>query len=232
MPKIGNLQTGSSQLRFGPYGLPRGLAVGDSVWCHYRRRNVVIGSISDAQMQWFQAGRGSGTGLIVCGDLVRAVQMESVSAVAHHWGICADTVSNWRRVLGVPRMNRGSKAVFQELFAGRLSDEQLARGRIRSKSKKSIDKMSMSKRGRPMHRNTRKALTAAVTRPKTRSHRHAISEAMKAADIIPPNCVRWTEAEIRLLGTEPDAVVAMQLGKSVDAVRKQRKRLNIPRFGS
>ena len=42
---------------------------------------------------------------------------------------------------------------------------------------------------------------------------------------------RWTEAELALLGTLPDAEVARQIGKTVEAVRVMRTKLGLPRPG-
>ena len=41
---------------------------------------------------------------------------------------------------------------------------------------------------------------------------------------------RWTEAEVQLLGTLPDAEVARMIGKSVNGVRVKRTRLGVPTF--
>jgi hypothetical protein len=39
---------------------------------------------------------------------------------------------------------------------------------------------------------------------------------------------RWTKAQVALLGKEPDDVVAAKTGRSVEAVRIKRTRLDIP----
>jgi hypothetical protein len=38
----------------------------------------------------------------------------------------------------------------------------------------------------------------------------------------------WTRAQLRLVGEEPDAVVAAKVGRSVGAVKRQRVRLGLP----
>jgi hypothetical protein len=40
----------------------------------------------------------------------------------------------------------------------------------------------------------------------------------------------WTAAQVRLLGTDHDEVIAKQIGKRVGAVRVKRVRLKIPMF--
>jgi hypothetical protein len=43
-----------------------------------------------------------------------------------------------------------------------------------------------------------------------------------------PKCRPWTEAELSLLGTEPDSDVARRIGRPYVAVRDKRNQLNIP----
>jgi DNA-binding Xre family transcriptional regulator len=52
--------------------------------------------------------------MILCGDLVRAIKLESVWAIKHWWGVSRATVTTWRRALGVPRTNPGTRQLFQE----------------------------------------------------------------------------------------------------------------------
>ena len=41
-------------LRFGPYSMPKGFRIGDSIACAYRGRDVVAAAITDAPVQWFK----------------------------------------------------------------------------------------------------------------------------------------------------------------------------------
>ena len=82
-----------------------------------------------------------------------------------------------------------------------------------------------------MHENTRKALLKAVKRPKSESHREAISLAHKAKGTRPPENGRpWTKAEEKRLGKIPDRILAVELDRSVDSIRKRRTRLQIPKY--
>lgn len=185
----------SERLRFGPYRM-RKKAVGDSVRCLYRQRKVVVTAISDAPIPWPRTGNGAASGLIVCDDLERAITKESQAAVMHHWGVSDQTVTNWRRALGVSRMNPGSAEVHREVFAGRWSDAQIELGRKRSHSKRAIAKMIESKRGKPIHPNTVIALRATAGKPKTDLHRAAMSQAHRKRGTVPPGGGRtWSEAE-------------------------------------
>src|SRR6266700_2528761 len=90
------------KLLFGPYRMPR-CKIGRWLTCRRRGKVRVVG-ISDALITWpmTRPERGGGhLSLILCGDLVRAVQSESEVAVAHHWRVSKLTVWAWRKALGV-----------------------------------------------------------------------------------------------------------------------------------
>ena len=80
---------------YGPYKSPK-FRLGDKMPCEHRGREVVVGSISEANIQWpVHEGRGPRSP-ILCGDLICAVKTESEIAVAFHWRVSVATVSNWR----------------------------------------------------------------------------------------------------------------------------------------
>src|SRR5207253_9675449 len=83
------------KLLFGPYSPPR-TRRGKFLICEMRG-TVKVGNYSDGPIPWPMKWRTRS--LILCGDLVRAVQQESALAVAHHWAVCTDIVSKWRRSL-------------------------------------------------------------------------------------------------------------------------------------
>jgi hypothetical protein len=75
---------------------------------------VVVTSWTDAPIPWPRcraAGtHGGGSGLLLAGDLVKAVRQESAAAVCHWWGVTPGVVWRWRKGLGVERMaNDGSR---------------------------------------------------------------------------------------------------------------------------
>ncbi len=220
----------STILRFGPYSMPQGFGIGDTIACAYRGRDVVIGGITDAPVQWFMIRNTGKPFVILCGDLIRAVQTESEAAIAHNWGVNKTTVWKWRKALDVGRMNSGTTLVFRTLFESRIPEEVIEKGRRKSRSKASRQKMIRSKTGQAMHENTRKALLKAVKHPKSQSHREALSRANKARGTLPPNGRPWTKAEDKRLGMAPDRALALELDRSVDAIRKRRTRLQIPKY--
>ena len=94
-------------LLFGPYWPPQ-TSRGKFLVCE-RRGKVKVGGYSDGPIPWpikFGAGPSS---IILCGDLVRAVKLESASTVARHWGVSTATVKQWRKVLEVEFYNAGTR---------------------------------------------------------------------------------------------------------------------------
>jgi len=85
------------KLLYGPYTPPR-TRRGRFLPCELRG-TVKVGGYSAGPIPWPKKWRTRS--LILCGDLVRAVQQESALAVAHHWAVCAEIVSRWRRALEV-----------------------------------------------------------------------------------------------------------------------------------
>jgi hypothetical protein len=75
------------------------------------RGNLKVGGYTNALIPWPTA-TGHHKQLIVYGDLVKAVRTESRPAVSYHFGIAPQTVTEYRRCLGVERLNPGSMRLF------------------------------------------------------------------------------------------------------------------------
>src|SRR5437773_136171 len=86
-----------AKLLFGPYRPPRARPR-KLLFCEWRG-TVKVGDYSDGPIPWPMKWRTRS--LILCGDLVRAVQQESALAVAKHWGVCTAVVNKWRKALEV-----------------------------------------------------------------------------------------------------------------------------------
>src|SRR5450759_815599 len=91
------------RLRFGPYA-PPALKVGDQIICEIRGFTPVVG-FSGGRIPWPWTHRLNARWpyrrrvqgpLILCGDLVRAVRMESNRAVSYWWGVSDGIVTQWR----------------------------------------------------------------------------------------------------------------------------------------
>ena len=103
---------------------------GSTLVCSLKGRQRV-GGLTEAPIPWpYSAERagGSGRSLIVCDDLIKAVQVESVQAICHHWGVGRKVVGEWRKALGVGRMTAGTTARWTELAPKRLTKAARSKG--------------------------------------------------------------------------------------------------------
>jgi hypothetical protein len=100
----------------GDYSPPK-FRVGDKLYCELRQKDVVVGGISDGIIEWPTAKKTGKRSLILCGDLVRAVQVESGMALSYHFGVNIHTVSNWRKALGVGQYTDGTLRLHQITYA-------------------------------------------------------------------------------------------------------------------
>ena len=100
----------NTKLIFGPYRPPR-CRIGGHLRCAIRGV-VIVRGMSDTPIQWPITHRHAidkRPSLILCGDMVKAIRQESASAVAHHFGVTAQTVTKWRKALGVDRQTPGTR---------------------------------------------------------------------------------------------------------------------------
>jgi len=123
----------------GPYKAPRcrlGKPLYDLI-----AGDLVVRAISDAPISW-PIGRAGAAGKgrpILCGDLLRAVKLESNAAVMTNWGVSRWTVERWRRALGVPRMNPGTLALWRAMTPAKVQRPDVvikARAGSRRRAKK------------------------------------------------------------------------------------------------
>jgi hypothetical protein len=119
------------KLLHGPYAPPP-LARGDRATCLLRDCDVVITSWSDARIPWPRCralGSRGGSGLLLAGDLARAVRTESAAALRYWWRASSTAVFNWRQALGVHGLgtegSRRLRHALNEELAARLRDEPL-----------------------------------------------------------------------------------------------------------
>jgi hypothetical protein len=203
----------------GPYRMPR-YRIGRLLRCTIRGE-VRVDAISAGRIAWPQTRVGrpdrKGAGMlsmIVCGDLERAVRCESNQAVAYWWGVNVNTVSLWRKALGVGRATEGSSRLHRETLA------ELLDGGAREKLQASLRSPERAgKIGDAQRRRTRPAATVEKMRQARRGIRHTAEarEKMRQAQLARYAAVpRWSAADDALLGTMPDTAVAELLGTMPD----------------
>ena len=92
----------------GPYRRPR-CRVGDFLECAHRGR-VAVAGFTAVPVRWPYAFQPNGRpGLIICGDLVRAVRAEGAMTVAQLFRVSRTTVARWWRRLGVNYPTGGTR---------------------------------------------------------------------------------------------------------------------------
>jgi hypothetical protein len=166
---------------------------------------------------------------ILTGDLVKAVRRESATAICYWWGVTPQTVTVWRKALGVGRATAGSSRLWQLNVAEVMTPEVRRRAAAGAASPEACAKKSTALRGKPPSPNAVAALVARNKPPRSLEHGQHISEALRRIGHRPPDGARlWTAEEDALLGTMPDAEVARRVGRTVRAVRARRRVLRIP----
>ena len=210
------------KLVYGPYRTPRTRA-GRYLFCEWRGK-VKVGEFSDAPIPWPMKEKYRS--LILCGDLVKALQRESATAVAYHWGVCVQTVSKWREVLGIERWTLGTaRLCIYTLTQSFTRERRLAISRQRKG--KAIPMSAAAKR------RFRQRLRDGWTPGRRRRMAARMKEIMRRIKEGPggrlgkPLENEWKAHEDRLLGTKPDGEVARELGRSRAGVALRRQKLGI-----
>jgi hypothetical protein len=196
------------------YRTPR-FRYGRQVFCELRGWVTVVG-LTEAPIPWpVGKGRRMKT-LILYGDLARAVRRESAVAVAHAWGVTAQTVTKWRRALGVPLATEGTSRLHRAYAAEPWA--QRARERL-----------AASKRGKPLPAHVREVLRKArLGTHLSEETRRKIGEASRRRGARPPKAGRlWTAEEDALQQLTP-AEVAERTGRTLGAVWHRRQALGLP----
>jgi hypothetical protein len=113
------------------------------------------------------------------GDLVDAVKAESVHAVAHHSGVRRELVWKWRKALGAPTWNEGSRRLHSLTQPERWDPKLLEGARKKSRSRKARANMSATRKARAQSPNLRDAAIEAAQRPNSGSFKRKMSRRMK-----------------------------------------------------
>jgi hypothetical protein len=208
----------------GRYATPR-FRYGARVQCEVRGEVVVVG-LSDAPIPW-PVGKphgGQGLSLVVYKGLAAAVRRESASAVCDWWGITAQTVSKWRKVLGVGQMTEGTSLLKSEAI--RDSEPMAAareRGWAKARDPERVRKIRESKLGKPRPDHVIEAMRQARLGAKASEEtRRKMSEAKKGKPRAPRK--DWADWELALLGEFPDEEVAKRTRRSYDSVGSMRRK--------
>ncbi|RWR28865.1 hypothetical protein D2T31_12190 [Sinirhodobacter populi] len=145
---------------------------------------VEVGGWTSAPIPWPRRKKTGRHSPILCGDLILAVSIESSAAIQHYWGVSEGTVWRWRQALGIGRVTPGTRERLRTETG--VPEVAAARGREIAASPESRCKMAASKRGKPIHPNTKVALSEAIKQPKPDGWGARANAWMRSVDHITP----------------------------------------------
>lgn len=193
------------------------------------RGEVEIVGLSDAPIPWPIGKRKQGKSLVVYQDLAKAVRSESNATVCELWGITPQTVTKWRKALGVERINAGTSQRLSQNMTPAKKAKMQARLRPTYRNPERNEKIRQARLGQPRPRHVIKRLRETnLGRQWTAEQR----EQLQAARIRrhPQNYRPWTATEDQLVRTRSVREVVEITGRSKGRVELRRKELGVNRL--
>jgi len=212
-------------LLFGPYHPPK-TRRGKFLFCEMRG-TVKVGDYSDGPIPW-PVKWGTRNSLILCGDLVRAVQVESAQGVAHHWGVRASTVTRYRKALQVERDTTGTRQLYRGNFQERLLPQANRLGAVFARRPRIRVKIFRRLVNQPLHAKVRAVFRALIQHPNSRKLQRRLFQTIRQHGWPRLEVTDWAPEEDKLLGTKPDLEIARLLGRSHANVMARRQGKDIP----
>jgi hypothetical protein len=219
------------RLLFGPYAAPV-FKDGDDGFCQVRGEVILCG-MTAARIPW-PVGKKKQRGararaIVVCGALADAVRQGAAQAVAFWWGVTAQTVTRWRKALGVGPTNEGMSRLrhdyFEEPWA--LAARDKAHAKARDPGRRA--KIAAAKRGKSRPAHVGAAMAAAHRGTRHSAARRNMSAAQRRREARPLKAGRpWSEEEDGLVRTLPVKEVAERTGRTLGAVYDRRRALGMP----
>jgi hypothetical protein len=194
--------------------------------------HAVFSLFTDARIPW-PIGQPKGIpakSLIIFSDLADAVRCESNQAVCHWWGVTPQTVTKWRKALGVGRRTAGSTRLRHDYFLEPWVRRAQAKAHDKARDPKRRAKIVASKTGKKRPPEVVKAMRQRMLGAKLSADtRRKMSKSHRARGTRPPAAgVPWTAAEDKLLRRLPAAEVAQRTGRTLAAVCLRRQKLGTP----
>src|SRR5262249_33223016 len=149
---------------------------------------------------WPVGKRGRAKAPVVAAGLGRVLRAEAAQAVAHWWGLSAQTVCLYRRALGIPRSTSGSHRLWQINYQEDVTPEVHARAVRAANTPEANARKGSAQRGMPLSEYLKKHFDRAgwVPSPETRARMSAAQKA-RGRDRQGGSGPPWTEAEDALL---------------------------------
>lgn len=210
----------------GTYRTPA-CKIGERVTC-LARGDVDVIKLSAGRIQWPIAVRPGigGRSLVLNWDLAEAVRRETNRAVCYWWGVTPQTVSKWRKALGVK--NTEATTRWRTMF-GKSAKMRKAITAMAAKARdpKRRAKIAAAKRGKPRPPGMMESLQQAnIGRKHTKAARANMSASHKKRerrgrmDLQP-----WTDAQNDLVRTLSPIQAATKTGRTLAAIYMQRHKL-------
>jgi hypothetical protein len=212
----------------GAYRTPR-FRYGHKVLCEVRGEVTICG-ITEAPIPWPIGKRGRGRhSLIVFKGLARAVRRESNQAVAYWWGVDPQTVSTWRRLLGVERATPGTSRLHSDYAGEPWADAMRRESVTKARDPERRAKTAAARRGHPRPPHVIEAMAEA----RRGSHhsdeaRRKISRTLRKRGVLVPGTILWTAGEDELVRTLPTQEAVRRTGRTLSAVKARRHPLGVP----
>ena len=216
------------KLHFGPYRTRR-FKYFQHVEC-LARGDVKIVKLTDARIPW-PIGRAQGAeSLVLFRGLARAVRREANQAVAYWFGVSEPTVKKWRRKLGVPPCNEGSRRLMVAIGKSPIRDAALKAMQAKARDPVRRAKIAAAKRGKPRPPQVAKMLrTLRIGRRASKATRQKMSQAQKRRGAWPPAAGEtWKAWEDKLVRKLSPAAAAARTGRTLSAVSQRRHTLRLP----
>lgn len=218
------------RLLFGPYKSPR-FKYGDIVMDEARDCEVIVVDISDARIPWPIGRRRetSARALIVYGKQANAVRQESNQAVCYWWSVTPQTVTKWRKALGVEPTNRGTSRFRSDNAHEAPAVQGLKKAITKAADPERRAKIAAAKKGKKRPRHVIEAMRRARQGTRhTEAARRKMSEAQRRRGARPPKAARpWTAEEDAIVMTLPASEVAKRTGRTMRAVYSRRSALKV-----
>jgi hypothetical protein len=216
----------------GTYRTPR-VRPGTVLSCEARDLDVVVSGYTDARIPWpvgYPRERGGFPALVVYDQFAAAARRESNQAICYWFGVSGQTVSKWRKSLGVVMTNPGTHRLrsdyTREPWAARARKKAWAKARDPERRRK----IAEAKRGKPRPRHVieamRKGRTGKPHPPQVRARLSAFLR--ERAKVFLPCGRRWEPWEDDLVRTRPAPEVARRTRRSLTSVYSRRGRLGVP----
>ncbi len=194
------------------------------------RGDVVIVKTSDAPIPWPMAKLPGGRkpGLVVFDGLLIALRTESNVAICHWWGVTGQTVTKWRRLLGIDQKTPGALRLRQQRLTPVLNE---ARHLIDYNAPERVQKIAAARTGKPRPKHVQAMLkTSRIGKPISAEHRQKLTEGFRRAGVRPPKAGKpWTPDEDHAVRTLSAAEVVKTTGRTLQAVYDRRRLLGVSR---